>query len=263
MFNFKKKLEPWEGEIAEKAKKRYSKLVSNPLFWASCALLAVALFCGYVFTGPSLIFLLGAATVAVNIGRMVYRRWKEIFYESSLLFVSARNLFNPTKYPWWNQIDEHLLLGALPIKEKGHLETIPTGAVLTLLEAFEVDNRWPFTTAISAEEWKDKGVETLRIGAVDIEGVKLEEIDQGVEFMRRQIAAGKTVYVHCKAGVGRSATVVACYLLKYGLANGHTFTSVAEVSAYVYEKRNQVLLHEHRRKAVMESYRRRLLNNIG
>jgi atypical dual specificity phosphatase len=254
MFTFKRKLDPWEDEFATKAKQTYSKMTSNPLFWASLALLAVAFFCGYCFTGPSLIFLLGAATVAVNIGRVMARYWKEIFYESSILFVALRNLFKPEKFPWWNEIDEKLLLGALPILEKGHLEKIPARAVLTLLEEFELENRWPFTTAVSAGEWKRHGVQTLRIDAVDIEGVKLKEIEQGVEFIRRQILDGRTVYVHCKAGVGRSATVVACYLLKYGLANGKKFTSPEEVCAYVSEKRDQVLLHERHRKVVIENY---------
>ncbi len=254
MFIFKRKLDPWEDELANKAKQTYSKMTSNPLFWASCALLAVAFFAGYVFTGPSLIFLLGAATVAINIGRAMYRHWKEIFYESSLLFIALRNLFKPRKYPWWNEIDEKLLLGAIPIKEKDHLQKIQTGAVLTLLEEFELENRWPFTTAISAEEWEKNNVQTLRISAVDIEGVKLEEIDQGVEFIRQQILKGRTVYVHCKAGIGRSATVVACYLLKYGLANGKKFDSPEEVSDYVFKKRNQVRLQEPHRKAAIESY---------
>jgi len=254
MFYFKRKLDPWESDFADKAKKMYSKMVANPLFWASSALLAVALFCGYVFTGPSLIFMLAAATVSINIAQAVLRHRKEIFYESSLIYVSLRNLFNPKKYPWWNRIDEGVLLGALPIKEKDHLETIPAQAILTLLEPFELENRWPFTTAISAEEWKESEVETFRIGAVDIEGVKVEDIDQGVEFMRRQILNGRTVYVHCKAGVGRSATVVACYFLKYGLANGKRFASAEEAIAYVFEKRNQVLLHEPHRKAAIDSY---------
>jgi atypical dual specificity phosphatase len=251
MFNFKRKLEPWEDDFASKAKQTYSKMTSNPLFWAGCACIAVALFCGLILTGPSLIFLLGAGTVAINIGRAMFFYWKEIFYESSLLFVALRNLFKPAKYPWWNEIDDKLLLGAIPIQEKNHLQKIPAKAVLTLLEEFELENRWPFTTAVSADEWEKKGVPTLRIGAVDIEGVKLEEIDQGVEFIRAQISDGRPVYVHCKAGVGRSATVVACYLLKYGLANGKKFFSPEEVSAYVVEKRDQVLLHQPHRKAAI------------
>ncbi|HEX2582696.1 MAG TPA: dual specificity protein phosphatase family protein [Chlamydiales bacterium] len=254
MFIFKRKLDPWEDELADKAKQTYSKMSSNPLFWASCALLAIALFFGYVLTGPSLIFLLGAATVALNIGRAIYRHWKEIFYESSLLFIAIRNLFNPEKYPWWNEIDDKLLLGAIPIQEKDHLNKIQAGAILTLLEEFEIENRWPFTTAISSEEWEKKKVQTLRISAVDIEGVTLKEIEQGVAFIRQQILKGRTVYVHCKAGIGRSATVIACYLLKYGLANGKKFHSPEEVFNYVLKKRGQARLHEPHRKAAIERY---------
>ena len=37
---------------------------------------------------------------------------------------------------------------------------------------------------------------------------------EGVEFMNRNISKGGVVYVHCKAGRSRSATLVACYLMK-------------------------------------------------
>ncbi|VDM77312.1 unnamed protein product [Strongylus vulgaris] len=40
------------------------------------------------------------------------------------------------------------------------------------------------------------------------------EIDSAVHFMEGIAAKGKSVYVHCKAGRTRSATVAVCYLVK-------------------------------------------------
>jgi protein-tyrosine phosphatase len=40
-----------------------------------------------------------------------------------------------------------------------------------------------------------------------------EDVKSGVCFIDDQLKQGKTVYVHCRAGKGRSATVVMCWLV--------------------------------------------------
>ena len=42
------------------------------------------------------------------------------------------------------------------------------------------------------------------------------------------IAAGRTVYVHCYAGVGRTGTVIGCYLVRHGSSAGDALASLAE-----------------------------------
>lgn len=41
----------------------------------------------------------------------------------------------------------------------------------------------------------------------------IEDVETGVRFIDDQLKQGKTVYVHCRAGKGRSATVVMCWLV--------------------------------------------------
>ena len=41
-----------------------------------------------------------------------------------------------------------------------------------------------------------------------------DDVQGAVDFMMEQIEQGKTVYVHCKAGRARSATVVLCWLIQ-------------------------------------------------
>lgn len=68
------------------------------------------------------------------------------------------------------------------------------------------------------QEWRAAGVEQLRLSTVDLTGVPtLENLHRGVDFVLRHREQGSSVYVHCKAGRSRSATLVAAYLIKVTL----------------------------------------------
>lgn len=68
------------------------------------------------------------------------------------------------------------------------------------------------------QEWQAAGVEQLRLSTVDLTGVPtLENLHRGVDFALKHREQGNSVYVHCKAGRSRSATLVAAYLIKVRL----------------------------------------------
>lgn len=51
---------------------------------------------------------------------------------------------------------------------------------------------------------------------VDDDSPSMAHFQEGVDFIRAQIAAGGKVYIHCKAGVGRAPTLAAAYLIAEG-----------------------------------------------
>ena len=61
--------------------------------------------------------------------------------------------------------------------------------------------------------YRQAGIEQLRIPTIDFTPPSLDNVEKGVMFMRQQVANGRNVYVHCKAGRARSGTVVLCYLI--------------------------------------------------
>lgn len=57
------------------------------------------------------------------------------------------------------------------------------------------------------------GMDFLRMLIADGTAPDVQDMRQIVEWVANRIAEGKKVYIHCQAGVGRSPTVAAAYLI--------------------------------------------------
>ncbi|EIE18839.1 phosphatases II, partial [Coccomyxa subellipsoidea C-169] len=157
----------------------------------------------------------------------------------SILYNLARNRLQDN-WHWWDKITEHVILGALPFASM--LETFQdkgVRAVVTLNEDFEV--------FISSEQYKEIGISHLHIPTVDyLYAPPVKDLHRGVQFIAEQAAAGEVTYVHCKAGRGRSTTLVICYLVR------ELGMSPQEAYAFVRQKRPQVCLADGQWNAVRQ-----------
>lgn len=131
-----------------------------------------------------------------------------LFYNVVMSRVSNRH--------WYDRIDQNVILGALPfrgmvdgLRKKENLQ-----GVISMNENYEL---WLFSH--NKEGWERNGVKFLQLPTRDIfEAPCQVKLKQGVNFIN-EICSGPqssngTVYVHCKAGRTRSATLVACYLMQ-------------------------------------------------
>ena len=160
----------------------------------------------------------------------------------------ARALFYPTLWwnqilcrivprrRWWDWVDESVLIGALPSENHVlELKAEGIGAVINTCNEY----------AGPLAQYQQAGIEQLHIPTVDFTPPSLEDVRAGVAFIQRQIASGRKVYVHCKAGRGRSATIVICYLIRKGL-------TPEEAQKLLLEKRPHVLANLCERECVRQ-----------
>ncbi|XP_020385582.1 phosphatidylglycerophosphatase and protein-tyrosine phosphatase 1 [Rhincodon typus] len=112
---------------------------------------------------------------------------------------------------WYDRIDQTVIIGALPFRSLTNelIKKENVRGVITMTEDYETK-----FFVNTTKEWESFGVEQLRLSTVDILGVpKLEDLRKGVDFLTKHRKNGTSVYVHCKAGRSRSATMVAAYLI--------------------------------------------------
>ncbi|EGW03951.1 Protein-tyrosine phosphatase mitochondrial 1 [Cricetulus griseus] len=94
----------------------------------------------------------------------------------------------------------------------------------------------------TAKEWKQAGVEQLRLSTVDMTGVPtLANLHRGVQFALKYQSMGQCVYVHCKAGRSRSATMVAAYLIQvHNWSPEEAIEAIAKIRTHISIRPNQL-----------------------
>ena len=158
-----------------------------------------------------------AGAGVVLFGLALYYNRYELFYESTLNGIVLLNKVN--KYDWHNEIvPGELVLGAIPLKNMGHdheLKGKEVGAVLSMVMPFETNDPSLLADPVSEKSWKNQGIKYNNLPTPDLGAPSQQDIVKGVAHIKENADQDKKTYVHCKAGVGRSATIVISYLLTH------------------------------------------------
>lgn len=105
---------------------------------------------------------------------------------------------------WWDAIDEHVLLGALPFpRDVAVLAELGVQAVVNTCEEYAGPRR----------AYARHRIEQLRVPVIDYAPPTRAQITEAIAFIERHVQAGRKVYLHCKAGQGRSATIALCWIM--------------------------------------------------
>lgn len=129
---------------------------------------------------------------------------KSVFYPTLAWNYSLARLIKLRN--WWDFIDPNVIVGAFPFaRDVQAMHQAGVRAVVNTCEEY----------AGPTDQYRRLGIEQLRIPTTDFTHPKLGDVAEAVEFVQRHVQAGQTVYIHCKAGRARSATVAICWLMKY------------------------------------------------
>lgn len=137
-------------------------------------------------------------------------------YDKTMRAMFARLLFLPTVAwnvlfcrvlavrRWWSLIDEGVLLGAAPFEaDVPALVAEGVTGVINLCAEYEGPR----------EAYSRAGIRQLHLPTIDLTWPSLADVRRGVAFLDEHLAAGKTVYIHCKSGHNRSAALLLCWLM--------------------------------------------------
>ena len=156
---------------------------------------------------------------------------------NALKWLGARVIFIPTLAwnvllgkvlrirHWWDFIDDQVIVGAFPFWfDVAAMAEDGVQAVVNTCNEY----------GGPVKQYDQFGIEQLRVPTIDFTAPSLDSIQRGVEFIQQHVEQDHNVYVHCKAGRGRSATIALCWLM------AHRDMTPDQAQAYLLSKRPHV-----------------------
>lgn len=90
---------------------------------------------------------------------------------------------------------------------------------------------------------------SVRDGCIPRDRAHMERI---LATIREEIDAGRPVYVHCWGGIGRTGTVIGCWLVEQGLAGDEAIARIAELRALIPDRHMPSPENEDQRRYICE-----------
>lgn len=106
---------------------------------------------------------------------------------------------------WFDEVNPQLWIGGAPTyaRDYAFIEEAGISAVVNI-RAERDDDR---------DFYKKRGIDYLRLEVLDVMVPSADDLERGVAFIEEQVKNGGVVLVHCAKGRGRSATLLAAYLM--------------------------------------------------
>lgn len=114
---------------------------------------------------------------------------------------------------WWSRVGGRVLLGGILYRSsytRRLLAEERVGAVVAVVMWYEL-----LVCSYQPEDWAAMGVAFLHLPVTDFVAPSLATLRRGVAWMEEFLGSQEgAVYVHCKAGKGRSATLVTAFIME-------------------------------------------------
>jgi hypothetical protein len=136
-------------------------------------------------------------------------------------------------------IDDVLLAGEYPGAEeyqeaRDRLAKFLDAGIRTFIDLTEVGEGPPKYDNLLRAMAAERGIEVRHVRHavrnMDVPRER-EHMTRVLSAIREEIDAGRPVYVHCWGGIGRTGTVVGCWLVEQGIAGPAAIERIAELRA--------------------------------
>jgi hypothetical protein len=98
---------------------------------------------------------------------------------------------------------------------------------LDLTEAGELVPYAPILQAEAAA--RGQRMEHLRLPVRDLSTPSVAQVRQMLDTLDAKLRAGRSVYVHCWGGIGRTGTLIGCFLVRHGLTGDDALATIARL----------------------------------
>ncbi|MGA2665850.1 MAG: dual specificity protein phosphatase family protein [Nitrososphaerales archaeon] len=152
--------------------------------------------------------------------------------------VRSRFISRPTSFGW--VLDGRLAASGLPSSR----------AQLRWLRSHGVDTVLTLTETPLPAEWLDSTTPSVRhVRMVDHDPPSQERLDEAVRFIDSELGAGRAVLVHCLAGVGRTGSVLAAYMISTdGLTADQALARLRAMRPGSVERAQEAAVREYERR---------------
>ncbi len=129
--------------------------------------------------------------------------------------------------------DARILAGEYPgavdsSDASGKLLLLQAAGVDTFIDLTEAGELEPYQPVVATLGHPERGAPAYyRLSVPDLDVPSPEHMHRILDLIDSEQARGRTVYVHCWGGVGRTGTVVGCYLVRHGLSGQEALERIA------------------------------------
>ena len=122
-------------------------------------------------------------------------------------------------------------------------------------EDFELQPHY-IATPLEKYLWESSDVEFLQIATPDCKAPSLEDLHKAAYFIKKQIDDDKQIYVHCKAGKGRSVLAIVCYFIQYENKEvEEAFQYLQSIRKHIHPSKQQIeAAHEYKKIVSLENF---------
>ncbi len=147
---------------------------------------------------------------------MTFAEWLgDIFRKIKAYVIMFRHRFSKPKELDW--VTPNLAIGS-DIRDIAYLKTHRVSAIVGL-QAEHTDNE---------KKLKQSGIEYLHLPIRDGHPPEQAQIQIMVDWVNNQVGAGRKVYMHCAAGVGRAPTMAMAYLVSIGFTSEEAYLQIKQ-----------------------------------